>query len=106
MGCPFRRIVEDMYPVQGFKICGINLVQKQVRISLRRRRKTGVCPECGTHCRKVEDAYEREVRDLDIAGTPVFISFHVFKIQCRCDYRGVEKLDFVDKYSQYTIRFE
>jgi transposase len=28
------------------------------------------------------------------------------KIRCRCGYRGVEKLDFVDKYSPYAKRFE
>ncbi|HUV79785.1 MAG TPA: transposase family protein [Candidatus Bathyarchaeia archaeon] len=28
------------------------------------------------------------------------------KIRCMCGYRGVEKLDFVDKYSFHTTRFE
>lgn len=106
MGCPFRRIVEEVYFFKGYKLCGINVVQKQIKISLKRRRKTGLCPKCGTHCRKVELVYEREARDLDMAGTPVFICFNVFKVNCRCGYRGVEKLDFVDKYAQYTIRFE
>ncbi|MBI4896161.1 MAG: ISL3 family transposase [Candidatus Aenigmarchaeota archaeon] len=106
MGCPFRRIVEELYFFQGFKLCDINLVQKQIKIYLKRRRKTGVCSECGTHCRIVEEAYAREARDLDIAGTPVVLCFDVFKVRCRCGYRGVEKLEFIDKYSQYTTRFE
>lgn len=106
MGCPFRRIVEELYFYRGFKLCGINLVQKQIKIYLQRRRKTGACPKCATNCRKVEELYEREVRDLDFAGTPVFVIFTEVKINCRCGYRGVERLDFVDKYSSYTIRFE
>ena len=106
MGISFRCLIDEMYPFKGFKLCGVNLVQNKVKIFLKRRRKTGICPICGTHCRKVEAAYIREARDLDIAGNVVLISFLQLKIRCRCGYRGVEHLEFVDKYSKYTIRFE
>ena len=35
-----------------------------------------------------------------------FFLFTERKIRCRCGYRGVEQLDFVDKYSPYAKRFE
>jgi len=35
-----------------------------------------------------------------------WITFHQFKIVCYCGYRGIEQLDFVDKYSFLTKAFE
>jgi transposase len=45
-------------------------------------------------------------RDLDLGSKQCFLAFTERKIRCRCGYRGVEKQDFVDKYSPYTKRFE
>ena len=43
---------------------------------------------------------------MDIAGRTVRITFIERKIVCKCGFRELEVLDFVDKYSFYTKRFE
>lgn len=56
--------------------------------------------------RWVEQAYPRCVRDLDVAGKQCYLHFVQFKIRCSCGYRGVERLEFADKYSHYSNAFE
>lgn len=73
---------------------------------LDRTRTTADCPVCGRRCSSIEETYTRGIRDLDLGPKKCFLVFDERKIRCRCGYRGVEKLDFVDKYSPCTRRFE
>lgn len=54
----------------------------------------------------MEAEYERTVRDLDLSGTKCYLCFSEKKINCRCGYRGMERLDFVTKSSRVTNRME
>ena len=99
-------IIREVYLFKGFKISQIFLTEKELRISLKKTRKTGKCPDCGKNCRKVECSYERTIRDLDFVGRQTRITFFEYKIVCLCGYRGFEHLDVIDKYSFYTQRFE
>jgi len=99
-------LLRNIYTFKGFRISGLFLTEKELRISLEKRRKTGTCPNCGKRCRKIEATYERTIRDLDFSGRMTWITFHQYKIVCSCHYRGIELLDFVDKYSFYTRAFE
>jgi transposase len=69
-------------------------------------RKTGDCPNCCKRCSSIEDTYTRTIGDLDRKTKKCFIVFDKRKIRCRCGYRCVERLDFVDKYCLHIIRFE
>lgn len=69
-------------------------------------KKTGICPKCGKRCRNVLDRIKRSVRDLDVGGIKCFIEFIEFKISCDCGYSGMELLDFCNKHSRHTKRFE
>lgn len=92
--------------LNGYKIQQFFLTQFEARFLFIKTRKTGICPECGTRCRYIEEVQERTVRDLDCLGRTTLITFQQFKINCRCKYRGLERLEFVEKYSFYTKRFE
>jgi len=99
-------IIRELYFYKGFSISRIFINKQEIRIYLRRTGKTGICPVCETHCRKVEAEFGRTIRDLDIANRTVMTTFIERKIICECGFRGVEFLDFLDKYSHHTKRFE
>ncbi len=103
---PPSDIIRKVYSYKGYRISQTFLTKQELLILLRKRRKTGICPKCKVHCRRVESESERTIRDLDIADRRVMVTFTESKIVCKCGYRGIECLDFVDKYSFYTKRFE
>lgn len=98
-------VVRNLFRFEGFKPFVFEC-DKQVVIGLKSRRKCGICPSCGKRCRNVESEYERIVRDLDLVGYNCFLQFSQKKINCRCGYRGLEKLDFVSKSRRVTKRME
>ena len=99
-------ILKAVYDFKGYRIANLFLTEKELRIYLKKTRKTGICPKCGKHCRNVEACYERTIRDLDFVNRNTELTFQENKIVCTCGYRGLEKLDFVEKYRFYTNRFE
>jgi len=99
--------LKDLYYFRGFRARDLFLTKDAILVSMKRTGKTGVCPKCGKKRRKAEAEYEREVRDLDIAGRKAMLYFTQYKIHCtHCGYRGMEELDFVDEYGRHTVRFE
>lgn len=102
----YRRVFGNLYNFPGFKISGIEQCEGLVVVLLSRSKRRPVCPECGRSCKRVEGGYVRSVRDLDIGGSRCFIQFSEFKVNCRCGYRGFERLDWVREYSHCTRRFE
>jgi transposase len=106
MRCNHTSVIRNLYSFKGFQISQVFLTEKELRIFLKKIRKTGICPGCGKRCRKIEETYERTVRDLDCVGRIAFITFKQYKVKCSCGYRGIEELDFIDKYSFCTKRLE
>jgi transposase len=99
-------IIKEVYAFKGYRIARIFLTENELRILLEKTRKTGLCPSCGKRCRKIESSYERTIRDLDFVDRTTYVVLKEFKISCSCRYRGIEKLDFLDRYSFYTLRLE
>src|SRR3989338_8373537 len=98
--------LKSLYDFCGFKP-NLSVVSKQeIHADLERTTTTGQCLVCGKKLRWVEQAYQRCIRDLDVSGRHCFLHFPQYKIQCPCGYRVIEQLDFVDKYSRYSIAFE
>ena len=99
-------IFSRLFDFRGYKLCEVVEENAHIILFLVCFRKSGVCPLCGKRCSNIEDTYKRRIRDLDVGVRKCFIVFCERKIRCSCGYRGLEKLDFVDKYSFYTKRFE
>jgi transposase len=99
-------LFRNLFNFRGFKLCDLREDKYQVTLVLDRTRRTAECPVCGKRCSSIEDTYTRRIRDLNLGPKQCFLIFTERKIRCRCGYRGVEKLDFVDKYSPYAKRFE
>lgn len=99
--------LKDLFVFQGFKFSKSVLDEyEHIVVKLRRTRKTGICPKCGRRCREVKDKIERMVRDLDIMSNRCYVEFVHLHIVCKCGYKGIERLDFVEPYSRHTKRFE
>ena len=100
-----KSFLKNLFHYKGYKLCVLEN-GKQIVIGLTSRRTTGTCPRCGKRCNDIELEYERTIRDLDLAGKKCFLQFLQKKIKCRCGYRGVEKLEFVEKLRRVTKRME
>jgi transposase len=99
-------LFRNLFNFRGYKLCDLREDEHGITLVLNCTRRTGDCPICRRRCSSLEDSYRRRIRDLDIGSKKCFIVFDERKIRCRCGYRGVENLGFVDKYSLYTKRFE
>jgi transposase len=99
-------LFRNLFNFRGYKLCDLREEKHRITLVLNCTRRTGDCPICRRRCSSLEDSYHRRIRDLDLGSKKCFLVFDERKIRCRCGYRGVENLDFVDKYSLYTKRFE
>lgn len=100
-----NKYVKGCFRFKGFVFDGLHDMPEGIDVYLKRTRKTGNCPECKRVRCRVELLYTRKIRDLDVRRRCTLV-FPQAKIQCYCGYRGIERLDFVDKYSLCTKRFE
>ena len=97
---------KDLYRFVGFKFCESFVEDDAILVVLKRTRETGKCPCCKKRCRYIHNRYRRRVRDLDVAGSKVYIEFVSYQLDCNCGYKGYEELEFCNEYSRYTKRFE
>lgn len=97
---------KDLYHFRGYKFCESFVENDSILVNLRRTSKTGKCPCCKKRCRYIHSKRRRKIRDLDVAGSKVYIEFVSYQLDCNCGYNGYEELDFCDEYSRYTKRFE
>jgi transposase len=100
-----NKYIKDCFRFKGFVFDGLHDMPEGIDVYLKRTRRTGNCPECKRVRCKIELLYTRKIRDLDLRRKCTLV-FPQAKIQCYCGYRGVERLNFVDKHSLCTTRFE
>jgi transposase len=98
-------VLKNLFPFQGYKPTVLENGERLL-IGLTTRRKHGLCPDCKKHTTRTETIYSREVRDCNIVGKQCFLQIPIRKIACRCGYRGVEWLDFVESSHRVTNRME
>lgn len=96
-------VLKNLFPFKGYKFSVLEY-EKSILLGLESRNKCGICPLCGKRCNNMETEYKRTIRDLDMAEQQCFLEINVKKIQCKCGYRGMEKLDFVNKSMRVTTR--
>jgi transposase len=99
-------LFRDLFDFGGYKLGDIYGDVERITVVLDHTHATANCPICGRRCSSIEDTYTRRIRDLDLGPKQCYLVFDERKIRCRSGYRGVEQLDFVDKYSSFTKRFE
>ena len=97
---------KDLYRFAGFKFYESYIEEDSILVVLKRTSTTGKCPCCKKRCRYIHSRRQRQVRDLDVAGSKVFVEFTSFQLDCDCGYNGYEELDFCEEYSRQTKRLE
>jgi transposase len=100
------RFIKEAFSFKGYRLAGFHNLPNKVMIILKKVGKTGRCPKCRKQRRRYESQYVREIRDLDMVGKRTTITFPVGVVRCTCGFRGTELLEFVDRYSNFTKRFE
>lgn len=98
--------LKEKYNFNKFKFVESYIDNNAILIELKRIKKTSKCPDCKYNCRKIKRTRKRQIRDLDIVDSKCYIEYDYNCIECSCGYCGIEELEFVDKYSRYTKRFE
>ena len=99
-------VFHKLFDFKAYKLNKVTLEDGAVIISIKRTRKTSDCPKCNRRSSNIEEKYGRILRDLNLGEKKCYIEFIEHKIKCRCGYRGVEKLEFADRYARQTKRFE
>ena len=102
----YAKFFRDLYVFRGFKYNQLIINEDVVHVFLKRTRKTVTCPKCGKRNKLSGEQYKRTLRDLDLANKKCFITYFEEKLNCKCGFRGYERLNFVRPYSHCTIRFE
>ncbi|MEA3515203.1 MAG: ISL3 family transposase [Nanoarchaeota archaeon] len=102
---PLHSVLRNLFPFKGYKVFVFEN-EKSIFLELKSCRKCGICPCCNKRTSNVEAEYERTVRDLDLGERQCYLTFSQKKIRCICGYRGLEKLDFVEKSRRVTKRME
>lgn len=101
--------IQSILNLRGMIINSINYLEadKIITIHLKRDLRFTI-----SHCSKCGDVAPRErriikkIRDLPVIENDLYLSCEIFNVKCsKCGVRR-EKLDFVDKCSRITIRFE
>jgi len=97
-------IYEDLLRLDNLRIYRVESEEKSIQIYCEVN-EAGICPSCGNKNIKVNQRYEREVRDLDISGRKVFLHLLVKQYECEtCGRTYSQQFSFASKGKSYTKR--
>lgn len=100
--------IAPYFPFRRIKIQGQTVVSQGNRVHIRMapdRRFQPVCHHCGKKAATVHSWTGRSVRDLDMAGTRVWLDCRYRKLYCAgCRRIVIEGLDLFDPYLRITRR--
>jgi transposase len=101
----YKLAFKEILDFEGYILCGFQKYENSIEFFLRRTRECGTCPKCNKSKRRLTDRFQRSVRDLDIGNKKSYLNLEVWRIECSCGYRGIEKIKFLDKWERHTTRF-
>ena len=100
--------IAPFFPFRRIKIQGQSVASQTNRARIRMepdRRFAPVCHHCGKKAAAVHSWTGRSVRDLDMAGTRVWLDCRYRKLYCAgCRRIVIEELDLFDPYLRITRR--
>lgn len=98
--------IAPYFPFRGVKIAGQRFTSKGSIVRIEPDlRYVPQCGRCGTPTRRIHSESRRLIRDLDLAGTRVWLDCRIRKVVCpRCRKVRVERLDFFDVGWRVTKR--
>ncbi len=98
-------IYEQLLNLPSVKITGVEMKAKIILISCTVQNPTSECPNCGLKTARVNQYYERELRDLNMGIRHVHLRVKMRQFYCpNCNRYFSELLDFADHNKEHTHR--
>lgn len=87
--------------LRGFRLHSSHREAKRLILTCERRRRTALCPVCGTAAHRIHSRYERTVWDLSVQNVQVILHLHVRKFYC--DHPDCPRRIFTERLPQVTL---
>lgn len=102
-----KKLYETLLDIPLLSVTGVKIESNKVVISCESKLGSAHCPSCLQACSKVNQSYQRDVRDLSISGRSVHLELRTRQFICEdCNRTFQEQFAFVSKYERMTIRYE
>ncbi len=102
-----NQIYEELLGLPQLQVNAVLVSTERIDINCESTFKACHCPVCLEPTTKINQLYERTVRDLPISGRPVYLHLTTYQFECeRCKRLFYERFSFVDQHQQMTTRYE
>lgn len=98
-------IYEQLLNLPTLSITQVEINPSTVRIECQTKRLTDTCPSCGQQTARVNQYYNRTLRDLNMGIRQVHLVVNMRQFECpNCQRYFTETLDFADLGNEHTHR--
>ena len=102
-----NQIYEELLGLPQLQVNAVSVSAECIDIYCESTFKACHCPVCLEPTTKINQCYERTVRDLPISGRRVSLHLRTYQFECeRCKRLFYEQFSFVDLHQQMTTRYE
>ena len=96
-------IYEELINLPQLEVTGVKLSKTEVEIYCQSKLEEQICPNCLKKIKKVNQKYERRVRDMDLTGRKVYLVLDSRQFQyLDCDRYFSEHYSFISENGQVT----
>ena len=102
-----NQIYEELLGLPQLQVNAVSVTAKRIEIHCESKFKACHCPLCLEPTTKINQSYERTVRDLPISGRRVYLHLTTYQFECeRCKRLFYEQFSFVERNQQLTTRYQ
>ena len=100
------KILTQLIELTDCIVKDISVTEKKILIEIERL-GFPICPHCGQICFDApKDSRSQEVEDVPAFGKRCFLKILKYRIECSCGYKGTEYIEWLNKYSRTTTRYQ
>lgn len=102
-----NKLFEDLLGFPQLQVNNVTITKDRIDIYCASKFKACHCPVCLQPQTKINQQYERTLRDLPISGRQVTLHLMTYQFECpRCNRFFYEQFNFVEPNGQLTRRYE
>jgi transposase len=95
--------IAKLLNLKDVKINNVETDENSITITLEKRRKPHICPNCGEETNLIHDYRWQRIKDLEIQKKPVFLHLKKRRYRCpHCGKRFFEENNFLMRYQRMT----
>lgn len=100
-------LYKQLLNLPSLNVNGVEIEKHKIVISCELSGKSCKCPTCGSLSERVNQRWERRIRDLNIAAREVYLILKVRQFYCKhCNRYFAEEVSFADPNKSHTHRQE